>query len=204
MPGLILRIRESRHATWTVVYGRGKRETLGKVQALTPEQARTLAQGILGDVAHGKDPQAERRKRRAGTLGEFLEHDYEPWVTTHRKTGDQLVARIRTAFSEFLTRRLGDITPFALETWRTKRRRQGREDTTINRDLDSLRAALSKAIAWGVLTEHPMRTVKRAKIDPRGRVRYLDADEEARLRQALSDRDQARRDGRDPSMRGGQ
>jgi len=51
MPGLILRIRESRHATWTVVYGRGKRETLGKVQALTPEQARTLAQGILGDVA---------------------------------------------------------------------------------------------------------------------------------------------------------
>jgi integrase len=197
MPGLILRIRESGHATWTVVYGRGKRETIGKLKALNPEQARTLAQGILGDVAHGKDPQAERRKRRAGTLGEFLEHHYEPWVVANRKTGDQLVARIRTAFSEFLTRRLGDITPFALETWRTKRRRQGREDTTINRDLDALRAALSKAIEWGVLTEHPMKKVKRTKVDARGRIRYLDADEEQRLRQALRDRDQARRDGRD-------
>jgi integrase len=51
--------------------GRGvpkKRLTIGSVGKITPEQARTLAQGILGAVAHGRDPAKERRKAEASAV----------------------------------------------------------------------------------------------------------------------------------------
>jgi integrase len=44
-----------------------KRLTIGAVGKITPEQARTLAQSILGAVAHGRDPAKERRKAEASS-----------------------------------------------------------------------------------------------------------------------------------------
>ncbi|HXH05662.1 MAG TPA: Arm DNA-binding domain-containing protein, partial [Vicinamibacterales bacterium] len=67
-PGLVLRLRPSGHASYGVRYGRTRRLTLGPAGVLTPEQARALARAVLGDVARGTDPAAERRRRRAGTL----------------------------------------------------------------------------------------------------------------------------------------
>ena len=58
-PGLVLRVRESGRASYVVVYGRGKNETLGRADALTPAEVRKLARGVIGDVSHGRDPQAE-------------------------------------------------------------------------------------------------------------------------------------------------
>jgi integrase len=196
-PGFILRVRASGRAFYAVAYGRGKRETLGRSDTLTPVEARALAKSVLGDLAKGKDLQAERRKRKAGTLAQFLDTQYAPWAETHRKTGAQTVIRVRRRFKDaFLNRPLADITTFALESWRTQRRKAGRKDTTINRDLDGLSSVLTRAVEWGVLAVHPMQQVKRAKVDALGRLRYLSADEERRLRQTLVDRDEARRDGR--------
>src|SRR4051794_35561777 len=130
-PGLVLRVRESGRASYVFVYGRGKKETLGRADALTPAEARELAKGVVGDVAHGKDPQAERRKRRAGTLREFLDGQYAPWATANRKTGAQTVTRITRAFPDaLLNRPIADLSGFQLEQWRTKRRKAGRVDTT--------------------------------------------------------------------------
>jgi integrase len=196
-PGLVLRVRESGRHAYVVVYGRGKKETLGRADALTPVQARALAKGVLGDVSHGRDPQVERRKRRAGTVRTFLENQYQPWVEANRKTGGQTVTRVLTAFPDtILNRGLAELTGFQLEQWRTQRRRDGIRDTTINRDLDALRAVLSKAVEWGLIAENPMRQIRRAKVDTLGRLRYLSRDEEQRVRAALEARDEARRDGR--------
>jgi integrase len=179
------------------VYGRGKKETLGRADALTPAKARELAKGVVGDIAHGRDPQAERRKRKAGTLREFLDQQYAPWAEANRKTGAQTVTRITRAFpAALLNRPIAELTSFQLEQWRTKRRKAGRLDTTINRDLDALRGVLSKAIEWGLITEHPMQGVRAARVDAIGRLRYLSPAEEQRLRAALDTRDEARRDGR--------
>jgi integrase len=196
-PGLVLRVRESGRHAYVVVYGRGKKETLGRADALTPFQARELAKGVLGDVSHGRDPQVERRKRRAGTVRTFLESQYQPWVIANRKTGGQTVTRVLTAFPDtILNRGLAELTGFQLEGWRTQRRRDGIQDTTINRDLDALRAVLSKAVEWGLIAVHPMRPIRRAKVDTLGRLRFLSAEEEQRVRAALESRDEARRDGR--------
>ena len=197
LPGLVLRVRSSGHAVYVVSYGRGKRETLGRADTLTPLEARDLAKGVLGDLARGRDPQAERRRRKAGTVRTFLESQYRPWVEANRKTGGQTVTRVLRAFPDsILNRGLSELTGFQLEQWRSQRRRDGITDATINRDLDTLRSVLSRAVEWGVIAAHPMRTVRKAKVDILGRLRYLSADEERRLRAALEAREESRRDGR--------
>jgi len=50
----------------------------------------------------------------------------------------------------------------------------------VNRELDTLRAIFSKAIEWGELREHPMRAVKRLKVDNR-RTRILTEAEQLAL-----------------------
>ena len=55
---------------------------------------------------------------------------------------------------------------------------------------------MSKAIEWKVLTTHPF-AVKQLKTDRTGRVRYLEEDEEKRLRDALVSREDTLRSERD-------
>jgi Arm DNA-binding domain len=72
--GFGVRVRPSGAMSYVVGYRAGsgratpkKRLTIGAVGKITPEQARSRAQGILGDVAHGRDPAKERRKAEAAT-----------------------------------------------------------------------------------------------------------------------------------------
>ena len=195
--GLVLRVRPSGVNSYLVLLGRGKWFTLGRADVMTPEEARLAAQKVLGAVANGKDPIVEKRKQRAATVRTFLSNHYQPWADANRKTGALTVMRVLRAFPEaLLDGSLAKVTAWQLEQWRTARRRAGISDSTINRDLDALRGVLTKAVEWGLLDDQPMRTVKRAKIDVIGRLRYLNAAEEARVRQALVDRDERRRDGR--------
>jgi integrase len=54
---------------------------------------------------------------------------------------------------------------------------------TVNRELDTLRGIFSKAVEWGKLLEHPMRSVKRLKVDNR-RSRILTEAEQAAVLKA--------------------
>src|ERR1700745_566019 len=72
LPGFGVRVRPTGAKSYVVVYRAGsgrsapvKRFTIGAAGKLAPEQARRLAQSILGDVAKGRDPAAERRKAEA-------------------------------------------------------------------------------------------------------------------------------------------
>ena len=51
---------------------------------------------------------------------------------------------------------------------------------TVNRELDTLRSVFSKAVEWGKVLAHPMRNVKRLKVDNR-RTRILSEDEQDRI-----------------------
>ncbi len=194
--GLVLRTRASGRHTWRANLGRGKWLTLGSADSLPPAKARDLARAARVAVAAGGDPIAAKRRTRAATLGDFLTAAYAEWARAHLKTGDATADRVRAIFGDFLTKPMPEITPFAVERWRTQRHRAGITPSTTNRDLDCLRSVLSKAVQWGSLAEHPMRTVKRAKVDTLGRLRYLSPDEEQQLRAALVARDQRERDAR--------
>jgi integrase len=172
VPGLVVRTRESGQQSYAVVYGRGKRVTLGRVDALTPDEARKLAKGVFGDIAHGKDPQAERRKRKVGTLREFVDQHYASWARANRpRSADGNLARL-ARFGALLDKHITDLSAWHLEQWRTGRRKDDISNSTINRDLDALRGVLTKAVEWKVIAAHPMADVKRVKTDVLGRLRY--------------------------------
>lgn len=170
--------------------GKQTRRTIGKHPILTPAQARDKAKELLaGLVKDGEDPAADKKAAKEHTLASYLSDVYGPWVQAHRKTGKSTLNRIEARFlPEFGKKLLGDITAWNIEKWRTTRLKDGKSPATVNRDLTALKAALSKAVEWGHLPEHPLSKVKPSKVDQRGKVRFLDADEEQRLRKELADR----------------
>jgi integrase len=134
---------------------------------------------------------------RAATFKQYLTHEYEPWVLANRRTGAETLRRLRQAFAEFLPLGIADITQARVERWRTARLAGRTAAATVNRDLAALRAALSHAVSTDLLPTHPLARLKPARVDSRGVVRCLSADEEKRLRAALAGRDAKRRQARE-------
>ena len=195
--GFVLRVRPSGVHTYFANYARGKWKVLGTTQVLTPPEAREAARGVLGDAMAGGDPIAEAKataeaEAKRITFDTFCREHYTPWAVAQRKTGAEQAARLTTIFGPLLNDlRLDEITAFHVERWRSGRLKDGKAAATVNRDLNVLRGALSRAVEWNLLDAHPLAKVKASKTDRSGVVRYLDAAEEKRLTEALTARDRA-------------
>lgn len=169
---------------------------IGSTSSFTPAQARERAQEISRDVSAGKDPQRDRSATLSPssipTLKAFLADPYGPWMKASRTTGKEAVNRIESRFESFLEKPINEIKPGEIDKWRAERLK-GNVDKkikpvsplTINRDLIALKSALSKAKEWEVIAVHPLAGLKPIKFDEADRVRYLNPDEEVRLREQL-------------------
>jgi integrase len=188
--------------------------TLGRGDVLTPDAAWEAAKAVMGQSskAHlglGLDPRAEKHQhahdaKRTMTLHAFLEDHYREHAEAHHKSvarGAETIARITSRFPELLTVPLAEITPFALEKWRTMRLKAGTTRATINRDTACLKVALTYAVKQRFLDRHPLtaatdfRPLKTDRFG--GKTRILSDDEETALRKALAARDDKRRAARD-------
>jgi integrase len=194
--GLVLRCRESGRHTWRFQARRGSAITIGATDDFTIPQARIEADALRGDVARGKDPGAEKRAASASSLKRFIAEEYEPWVREHRKAADDTLATLASAFASFADLPLKELTRARLERWRTKRLADGTSAATVNRNLNALRSVLTRGVEFGVLAAHPLKGLKPLKVDKQGIVRFLSADEEKRLRDVLTARDDTRREAR--------
>jgi len=188
--GFLIRVNPSGKMNYICEYRRGKRITIGKVNVLTPNQARDRAKEILGDSARGIDLKAEIIKKRSATLKLFIEGDYKKWALTHRRRGEEATHRISiNFFNTFAQTPLTEITANSLEKWRISRLESGTKAATVNRDIAVLKASISKAVEWGVISTHPLAKFKPIKTDKAPKVRYLTTDEENQLRHALDERE---------------
>jgi integrase len=198
-PGLSIRVLPSGHASYMVTWARNQAATLGRVGVMTLEQARTDAAKYLAD-AHATGEPAAITAKRAGaampTLDEFLTETFEPWAVEHHRDAKNGNRAIRHSFDELLALPLSSIDTKRVELIRTAWLRAGRAPSTANRNITRLRGALSRAVEWGVLQEHPLK-VRKLKVDDRSRVRYLSTEEESSLRKALEARGSEMRDARD-------
>ncbi len=197
LKGFLLRVQPTGVMTYYAEYGRGKRHRVGPADALAPSQAREEAKRVLAGVALGDDPAAAQREAKAHTLRSFLDEVYEPWAKANIRTPKNTLGRLRANFPDLQNKKLGEINAWVVEKWRTTRLKAGAKPTTVNRDLDDLRSALGKAVAWKLLDAHPLTEVKRSRTDDNAGVRFLDDEEEKRLRAALDAREERIRIERD-------
>ncbi len=193
--GLLLRVQPSGVKSYIVTWGRGKRRTLGRHPVMTVTGARTAALAALSESAQHGAPLAviEADKPKPVTLGDFIRDHYTAWAKANQKSGQATIDAIESVFGDLYVRALSSLSAFDIERIKSKRLKAGIKPATVNRDLSRIRGALSRAVDWNMLSEHPMRTVKQAKGGDDSRVRYLTADEEKALRKALGKREAERR-----------
>ena len=202
--GFLLRVQPSGIVSYYCSYrnqlGKRHRVSLGRYPVITPAQARDHARQVLASVVHGEDPAQLKKVVKTHTLREFIDSEYGPWAIANRKDGKATVARINACFAKFSEIRLSEITPLAIERWRTKAAGE-KQPASINRDLAALKSALAKAVEWGLINAHPLKDIKLSKLDHSGVVRFLSAQEEKRLRKALDAREERVRSERDNANR---
>ncbi|MEO8965004.1 MAG: site-specific integrase [Gammaproteobacteria bacterium] len=188
--GFMVRVNISGKLVYMCEYARGKRILLGKVGVITTAQARDKALVILGDAARGIDPASASKKKSALALKNFIENEYAPWIKQHRKSSEKTLAHINRCFTKpFGDKPLLDFTPAFVDQWRTQRLKDGLSTETVNRDIATFKAALSKAVLWSLIEKHPLEKLKLLKRDRSSKVRFLSADEEKRLRQEMITRE---------------
>ena len=200
LKGFLLRVQPSGATTYYFSYrnsqGRRARYRIGGSDALSPAQARDQAILLSARVVAGEDIQSQKKHERrmaeqakSQTLDGFLIHQYEPWVTTQRKSGVATVKRLRSNFDHLMQRPMEDVNLWVIEKWRSEELKRGKAKTTINRDVTTLKACLSKAVEWELLDANPLQKLKPIRTDGLTRARYLTSAEEAALRNALIERD---------------
>jgi integrase len=190
LKGFLLRVQPSGTMTYYVEFARGQRIAIGRANTIKLDKARDKAKAVLAEAYQGNDPTAAIREAKAHTLGSFITEAYEPWAASNKKTAEATVARPKSSFSDLQEVKLGDLTAWQIERWRTQRFKKGAKATTINRDLDDLRSSLNKAVARGLFASNPVKAVRRSRVDGGASVRFLTAAEELHLRSALKTREE--------------
>jgi integrase len=190
LTGFLIRVQPSGRMTYMCQYARGKRASIGPVGTLTPAEARDLARQMLADVLRGADPQAERRAAQSHTLKSYILDVYAPWAETHHRDGTATIGNLKANFFSTLgDLKLSEITAWSIEKWRSERLKGGTKPSSVNRYLNPLKAALTRAVDWGFLSENPLAKVKPLRTDSQASVRFLSDEEESRLRAALDARE---------------
>ena len=196
---LFLRVLPSGNKSWCVTWGRNKVKAFGKPPGVTVAAARVQAATLLVETNQHGAPltvieASKPASEKAITLGVFIDEHFAPWANAQQKAGKATVDALKVCFGDLYERDLKSIVAFDIERFKTRRLKAKIKPATINRDLDRIRKVFSCAAEWGFVPTHPMgdKKVKRIKVDNE-RVRYLSADEEKRLRLALTTRETERR-----------
>lgn len=177
VPGFHLRIQPTGYKAWKLEQG-STTHTLGRFPQLTYAMAKECALRILrGEVEQARAP--------APRLGDYLDGLYGDFVrANHSRPGETLACIRRFRMNR---KRLDAITQADVEQWRIGRQGDGVSAKTINRDVATLKAALERAVEWSIIDDNPLRRIKPLRVDRKGVVRFLEADEEARLFRAMED-----------------
>ena len=191
--GFAVRLRATGGMSYIVQYkagsGRGapaRRVTLGGVGKMTPEQARAAARKVLGSVAHGEDPAADKaNERRSLPLGDVIEAFLAEHAEAKRKAST--AAWYRDGLERIVKPVLGGMNPDKVTRQDIARLHSSMRETPVqaNRVLAMLGALYGFAARAGYVPEgfNPARGIE--KFPERSRERFLTSGELARLGDAL-------------------
>lgn len=200
---LILRHECSGRLSLHVELGRARRKFLADARdvinpsvTLTLGKVKKAAERLRGQHVNGRDFTAERKAELAiPTLAQFIEDPYGPWLVQNRRSGEAERARLESCFlKDFGGLKLDKITQAKLDPWMARRQRDDVSAETIGRDIDSLRAALSRGVKLELIASNPLFGVEKPEVDRHKRVvRALTGTEKQALLKALVARDGKKR-----------
>ncbi len=115
LPGFGLRVTAGGSKSFILekrVNGRVRRQTLGRFGVLTVEQARREAHKLLGEIAMGIDPVAERKTREANrvTLGQCFEEFKKTRTQLSPTTLRDYNYHLKSHLGDWMTRPITEIT----------------------------------------------------------------------------------------------
>lgn len=140
--------------------------------------AKKWVQSTEAAIKEGRHFKTTESKKR--TLGELIDRYIKEILPTKPKSMNSQGRQLRWWKEALGIRTLAEVTPVLLSDTRTKLQ-EGREPATVVRYMAALSHAFTVAVnEWQWLDDNPMRKVRRPK-EPRGRVRFLDDEERARL-----------------------
>ncbi|MEM6499675.1 MAG: site-specific integrase [Pseudomonadota bacterium] len=192
LPGFGLRVYPTGRKSFVIQYRQGaqtRRMSIGTYGTLTPDQARTLAQRRLGEVAFGEDPSANRQAdRRAPTVTQLCDRFMEEHVMLKCKPTTQ--REYRRCCDLFIKKEMGtvrvkDVTRAQVADLHAK---LANKKYQANRVLGVLSKMFNLAEVWGLRDDYTNPTRHVSKYPERKRERFLSPDEITRLWQTLDSR----------------
>lgn len=191
MRGFGLRVYPSGKKTYLIQYRAGRRTrriTIGQHGVLTADEARTRAKQLLGDVARGSDPSAERQaKRRAPTVAGLCDRFLEEYVEQHCKP---TTARdYHSIIRRFIRPRLGPLPIAEVTRADVVAFHHALRETPYqaNRAAAMLSKLFNLAEDWGLRQpgSNPARRIKKYREEEKKR--YLSDEEQVRLGEVLAE-----------------
>tara|TARA_R110002050_G_scaffold269917_2_gene412730 strand:+ start:278235 stop:279422 length:1188 start_codon:yes stop_codon:yes gene_type:complete len=127
------------------INGKVKRITLGRYGNLTVEQAKKEAMKILGKVATGSDPIAEKKEKNVRSLS--LQDTYDDYLKTRKDLKESTIhdynRSMKWAFEDWLSRPVTNITKDMVEN--RHRERGKKSQARANNSMRVLRAIINHA-----------------------------------------------------------
>jgi integrase len=196
LAGFGLKIMPTGRKVYLVQYRAGgrrspsQRVTIGTHGPLTAEDARKLAKTLLAQVRLGKDPAAERRRRRReNTISELADRYLSEHVERHNKpaTAKEVKRIVEKRIKPKLGRvKISDLSRSAIKAWHHEKADRPYE---ANRELAYLSKMMALAAGeWELRTDNPCRGIR--KFPEAKRERFFSDDELKRIGAALDEAEQ--------------
>lgn len=150
----------------------------GNIGPVSKATANQVYHKIKSEVYEGKYTQPKPDLTLADFFDEFIawyKHGHKPNSTRRYHIS---WASVGPALGKKL---LTDLKPTDIERYRTSRRKVGRSEACINRELALIRHLFSVATQWEKFSgKNPVKSIRFGK-EPNGRARFLSPDEEQKL-----------------------
>lgn len=143
---------------------------------------------------YGLGNRRENARRRGATLlSDFVEQVYLPWARVNKRSWRSDEYRSRVLVASFKGKAFRDITPIAIEQFKSERLStstkfgRSRSPNSVNRELELLSRIFSMAVDNELAATNPCRKVRKLRVDWQ-RDRYLSPEEEELLMSAFDER----------------
>ena len=165
------------------VLGKDERIFIGHFPNITIDQARKYALHHKSNIAHGKNPNDEKKKiNQEITFGEMFTQFMERYSKKHKKSWGCDEREVNKFLSHWFNKKASSISKHEIQRLQEKIRDENGLYQS-NRLFERIRAIYNKNIEWGWEGNNPTKGIKKYK--EKSRDRFIQPDELPRFFQAL-------------------